>query len=185
MFDDLVLGVDPGVARLGLAVVGRRGRTASLVWSDTVRTSADLDEAERLGILAAAVRAAIAVHVPTSVAVERVAFNRNQVSALTVARATGAVMVVAAEAGLAVEEYSPTQVKDAVTGMGNADKAQVHRALVRVHGLRDVPEQPDAADAVAVALTHLTGARARAAARAGSRAAAPVHTRAVARAGTR
>ena len=144
-----------------------------------------LDEAARLGILAAAVRAAIAVHVPTSVAVERVAFNRNQVSALTVARATGAVMVVAAEAGLAVDEYSPTQVKDAVTGMGNADKAQVHRALVRVHGLRDVPEQPDAADAVAVALTHLTGARARAAARAGSRAAAQVHTRAAARSGTR
>ena len=167
MFDDLVLGVDPGVARLGLAVVGRRGRAASLVWSDTVRTSADLDEAERLGTLAAAVRAAIAVHVPTSVAVERVAFNRNQVSALTVARATGAVMVAAAEAGLAVEEYSPTQVKDAVTGMGNADKAQVHRALVRVHGLRDVPEQPDAADAVAVALTHLTGTRSRAAARRG------------------
>ncbi len=105
------------------------------------------------------------------------AFNRNQVSALTVARATGAVMVVAAEAGLAVEEYSPTQVKDAVTGMGNADKAQVHRALVRVHGLRDVPEQPDAADAVAVALTHLTGARSRAAARAGSRAAARSGTR--------
>jgi crossover junction endodeoxyribonuclease RuvC len=169
MFDDLVLGVDPGVARLGLAVVGRRGRSASLVWSETVRTPADEDEARRLGTLAAAVRAAIAAHGPTSVAVERVAFNRNQVSALTVARATGAVMVVAAEAGLTVDEYSPTQVKDAVTGMGNADKAQVHRALVRVHGLRGVPEQPDAADAVAVALTHLTGARLRAAARPGSR----------------
>ena len=185
MFDDLVLGVDPGVARLGLAVVGRRGRTASLVWSDTVRTSASLDEAERLGMLAAAVRVAIAAHAPGSVAVERVAFNRNQASALTVARATGAVMVAAAEAGLAVDEYSPTQVKDAVTGMGNADKAQVRRALVRVHGLHDVPEQPDAADAVAVALTHLTGARSRAAARAGSRAAARAGWRAAARSGAR
>ena len=60
-------------------------------------------------------------------------------SALQVARATGAVMVVAAEAGLAVEEYGPNEVKSAVTGAGNADKAQVRDALVRVHGLRDVP----------------------------------------------
>ena len=85
-------------------------------------------------------------------ALERVAWNTNQVSALTVARATGAIMVVAADAGLSVTEYGPSEVKIAVTGMGNADKAQVRRALVRVHGLRDVPLQADAADAVAVAL---------------------------------
>ena len=168
MFDSLVLGIDPGVARLGLAVVGRRGRRSVLIWSDTVRTAPDQEESERLMTLATAVRAAISAHAPTAVAVERVAFNRNQVSALTVARATGAVMVVAAEGGLPVTEYSPTQVKSAVTGMGNADKAQVYRALVRVHGLTDVPAQPDAADAVAVALTHLTGARLRAAARIGA-----------------
>ena len=126
MFDSLVLGVDPGVAKLGLAVVGREGRRPVLVWSDTVRTSPSTPESERLGALAAAVRAAMGAHDLTGVAIERVAFNRNQVSALTVARATGAVMVVAAEAGVHVEEYSPTEVKSAVTGMGNADKAQVH-----------------------------------------------------------
>lgn len=168
MFDSIVLGVDPGVARLGLAVVARRGGRPALVWSETVRTPADADESRRLATLAAAVRAAIVEHAPASVAIERVAFNRNQVSALIVARATGAVMVAAAEAGLPVDEYSPTEVKSAVTGMGNADKAQVHRALVRVHGLRDVPTQPDAADAVAVALTHLSGARLRASARMGA-----------------
>lgn len=168
MFDSLVLGVDPGVAKLGLAVVGREGRRPVLVWSDTVRTSSGTAEAERLGAIAAAVRLAIATYGPAGVAVERVAFNRNQVSALTVARATGAVMVVAAEAGLPVAEFSPTEVKSAVTGMGNADKAQVRHALVRVHGLRGVPTQPDAADAVAVALTHLTGVRFRTAARVGS-----------------
>jgi len=168
MFDSLVLGVDPGVAKLGLAVLGREGRRPVLVWSDTVRTSSGTPESERLGFLAAAVRAVIGAHDLTGVAIERVAFNRNQVSALTVARATGAVMVVAAEAGVLVEEYSPTEVKSAVTGMGNADKAQVHDALVRIHGLRGVPTQPDAADAVAIALTHLTGSRLRAAARAGS-----------------
>ena len=82
-------------------------------------------------------------------------------SALHVARATGALMLVAAEAGLPVEEFAPNEVKQAVTGMGNADKKQVQLALARVHGLRDVPIQADAADAVAVALTHLLAARMR------------------------
>lgn len=159
MFDTCVLGVDPGVAHLGLAVVGRRDRRSELRWSGTVRTPADLAEAERLRLVAAAVRDAIAEHRPDSVAVERVAWNRNQVSALQVARATGAVMVVAAEAGLAVEEYAPSEVKSAITGLGNADKRQVQQALERIHGLRDVPRQPDAADAVAVALTHVVAAR--------------------------
>lgn len=169
MFDSCVLGVDPGVAKLGLAAVAREGRRPALIWADTVVTGAEMPEAERLRALATAVRAAIADHRPASLAVERVAFNRNQVSALGVARATGAVMVVAAEAGLAVDEYSPTEVKDAVTGMGNADKRQVRDALERVHGFRDLPAKPDAIDAAAVALTHLVTSRLRtAAARAGA-----------------
>jgi crossover junction endodeoxyribonuclease RuvC len=170
MFDACVLGIDPGVARFGLAVVARRDRKVALVWATTVRTPAGLDEAQRLRLLADATRVAIAEHRPTAVAIERVAWNRNQVSALQVARATGAAMVVAADAGLSVEEYGPSEVKNAVTGMGNADKAQVQQALRRIHGLREVPEQPDAADAVAVALTHLIAARMRGiAARAGAR----------------
>ena len=168
MFDSCVLGVDPGVARLGLAAVARDGRKAALIWADTVTTTSGAPEAERLRALASAVRDAIATHRPVSIAVERVAFNRNQVSALGVARATGAVMVVAAEAGLDVGEYSPTEVKDAVTGMGNADKRQVRDALERVHGFRSLPSKPDAVDAAAVALTHLVTSRLRlAAARAG------------------
>ena len=160
MFDSCVLGVDPGVARLGLAAVARDGRRPSLIWAETVSTSPDQPEAERLRAVAHAVRAAIARHRPVSVAVERVAFNRNQVSALTVARATGAVMVAAAEAGLVVDEYSPTQVKSAVTGAGNADKQQVRLALERIHGFQSLPSGPDAVDAAAVALTHLFGIRA-------------------------
>jgi crossover junction endodeoxyribonuclease RuvC len=128
-----------------------------------------MEEAERLRILAAAMRRAIEDHAPGTVALERVAFNRNTVSALQVARATGAIMVVAAEAGLTVDEYAPTEVKSAITGMGNADKAQVRDALVRIHGLKAVPDQADAADAVAIALTHLSAARMRSVARLGTR----------------
>ena len=169
MFDACVLGVDPGVAKVGLAVVRSRDRTAELRWAGTLRTEAGEPEAGRLRQVAAAVRAAIAEQRPDAVAIERVAWNRNQVSALQVARATGVVMVVAAEAGLAVEEYGPNEVKIAVTGAGNAGKAEVRAALVRLHGLRDVPSQPVAADAVAVALTHLMGARMRSLSRAGVR----------------
>jgi len=137
----------------------------TLMWAGTVATPADAPEAERLGAIARAARRAIRDHHPTEVAIERVAWSRNQVSALRVARATGAIMLVAAEAGLPVEEYGPNEVKQAVTGMGNADKEQVRRALERVHGLRDVPAQVDASDAAAVALTHLLAAGLRSLAR--------------------
>lgn len=170
MFESLVLGVDPGLARCGLAVVRTRDRHVHLVWAGTTTTPADLHEAARLRVIGQAMRDVIQEHRPTAVAVERVAWSRNQVSAMQVARATGAVMLIAAEAGLAVEEYAPNEVKQAVTGMGNADKEQVQRALARVHGLDGVPSQPDAADAVAVALTHLLASRMRGiAARAGAR----------------
>jgi crossover junction endodeoxyribonuclease RuvC len=170
MFESSVLGVDPGVARCGLAVLARRDRTTDLRFVATVQTPTDADESVRLRTIADAARAAIAEHHPAAVAIERVAWSRNQVSALHVARATGAIMLVAAEAGLAVAEYAPNEVKQAVTGAGNADKGQVQMALTRLHGLRGVPAQADAADAVAVALTHLLAAHMRGvAARAGAR----------------
>ena len=170
MFDGCVLGVDPGVSRTGLAVLARRERKPFLVWSDTVRTPSKMPEASRLRLIAEAVRAAIVEHRPESMAIERVMWGSNTTSALSVARSTGAIMVVAAEAGLEVDEYVPLEVKNAVTGLGNADKLQVRQALIRVHGLLEVPEQPDAADAVAVAVCHLTRARLRrVAARAGIR----------------
>jgi crossover junction endodeoxyribonuclease RuvC len=161
MFEGPVLGVDPGLARTGLAVLEVRARRPVITWSDTVFTPAGTAEAGRLRTIAAAIRAAIDAHRPAAVAVERVMFGANKRSALSVARATGVIMLVASEAGLEVEEYVPLEVKSAVTGLGSADKAQVHTALIRVHGLKDVPSQPDAADAVAVALCHLTQARLR------------------------
>jgi crossover junction endodeoxyribonuclease RuvC len=161
VFDPCVLGVDPGLTRLGVAAVARRGHGVELVFASTVATPTDLAEPVRLRRLYEGVRDAIAEHRPGSVAIERVAWNRNQRSAMHVARATGVVLLAAAEAGLDVEEYGPLEVKLAVTGQGNADKRQVREALERLHGLRGVPAEPDAADAVAVALCHLTQSRLR------------------------
>ena len=165
MFDSCVLGVDPGIASTGLAAVAREGGGARVLWSETVRTSPELPEPERLRMLSEAVRAAIASLGPESVAVERVMFGQNKSSALSVARATGVILLAAAEAGLDVEEYVPLEVKMAITGIGNADKRQVRDALIRAHRVEGMPQQADAVDAVAVALCHLQQSRLRAVAR--------------------
>jgi crossover junction endodeoxyribonuclease RuvC len=165
VFESCVLGVDPGMSALGLAAVVRRDRRPELRFAATVRTPLDLAEESRLRLIHEAVRDAIAEQRPGAVAVERVAWNRNQRTAMPVARVTGVVLLAAAQAGLSVEEYGPLEVKMAVTGQGNADKSQVRDALARLHGLRDVPSDPDAADAVAVALCHLTQSRLRRVAR--------------------
>ncbi|MBI4260229.1 MAG: crossover junction endodeoxyribonuclease RuvC [Actinobacteria bacterium] len=159
MFDS-VLGVDPGLASTGLAVVAREGGRERVVWATTVRTQAGLAEAARLRQVHGAVRDAIAEHRPDALALERLMWGRNVGSAMSVARASGVAMLAAAEAGLAVEEYAPLEVKMAVTGVGNAGKDQVRRALSRALRL-EVPAQPDAADAVAVAVCHLHQSRLR------------------------
>jgi crossover junction endodeoxyribonuclease RuvC len=161
VFDGPVLGVDPGLAATGLAMVEPGPDGPRVAWSGTVRTPADLDESLRLRTLYSEVRQAIAEHHASVLAVERVMWGRNVGSAMSVARATGVVLLAAADAGIPVEEYAPLEVKMAVAGVGNADKDAVRRALARAHGLGGVPPQHDAADAVAVALCHLQQSRLR------------------------
>ena len=159
--DSVVLGVDPGLASSGLAVLAREGSRARVVWSDTVRTAAGLAEAARLRVLHEAVGEAIRANRVGAMAVERVMWGRNVGSAMSVARATGVVLLAAAQAGVPVEEYAPLEVKMAVTGIGNAPKETLRRALARMHGLEGVPAEPNAADAVAVAFCHLQQSRLR------------------------
>ena len=165
VFDSVVLGVDPGIASVGLAVVRRHAPRTSVTWSDTVRTPSGLDESERLRRVSDAVRSAIAAHRPGALALERVMWGQNRTSALSVARATGVIMLAAADAGIPVEEYAPLEVKMATTGIGNADKEQVRGSLIRALRIDGVPRQADAADAVAVAVCHLQQAALRRAAR--------------------
>jgi crossover junction endodeoxyribonuclease RuvC len=160
VFDRVVIGVDPGMASAGIAAVaGAPGGRSAVVWATTLRTQPETPEAERLLALHGAVHAALGEHRPEALAIERLFWGRNTGSAMGVARASGVVLLAAAEAGVPVREYAPLEVKLAVTGDGHAGKPQVRRSLERLHGLRDVPTQPDAADAVAVALCHLHQAR--------------------------
>lgn len=120
---------------------------------------------ERLWRIYRSIRDAIDAQQPSVLALERLMWGKNIGSAMEVARASGAVMVAAAEAGVPVEEYAPLEVKMAVTGVGNASKDQVRRGLALLLGQDGVPEEPDAADAVAVALCHLQQSRMRTIAR--------------------
>ena len=150
-----VLGVDPGLSRCGLGVVdGPRGRPTA-VRAGVVRTPPGQPVAQRLAALHREVAAVIADAQPDVVAVERVFVNANVRTAMGVGQAAGVVLLAAAQAGVAVVEYTPTQMKAAVTGDGAADKAQVGYLVAAVLHLGEPPRPPDAADALALALCHL------------------------------
>src|SRR5437667_5732984 len=149
MFDrDVVRAVGPGTAAVGLAVVhgqGRGGQRVWVSWAETLRTSVGLASSERLRRIYRGVCDAIEQNKPSALALERLMWGRNVGNAMEVARASGVVMLAAAEAGVHVEEYAPLEVKMAVTGVGNATKEAVRRGLVRLIGVEGVPEDPDAA----------------------------------------
>src|SRR5438093_4988966 len=155
MFDGVVLGVDPGTASVGLAAVEARSGRPVVRWATTLRTPAGMPTGERLRRIYGGVREAIETHQASALAIERLMWGRNTNSAMEVARASGVIVLAAADAGVSVDEYAPLEVKMSVTGVGNAPKDQVRRALVRVLAAQGVPTEPDAADAVAVAVCHL------------------------------
>jgi crossover junction endodeoxyribonuclease RuvC len=148
-----VLGVDPGLTRCGIGVVdGAPGRTLTLVHVEVVRTPADGLYGERLVAQADAIAAAIAVHRPDVVAVERVFSQHNVRTVMGTAQVAGLAMVAATRAGLPVALHTPSEVKAAVTGSGVADKAQVGAMVTRLLRLADTPRPADAADALALAI---------------------------------
>lgn len=151
-----VLGVDPGLTRCGVGVVeGTVGRPPTLVAVGVVRTAADLDPAKRLLQIETGLEEWITAHRPDAVAVERVFAQHNLRSVTGTAQAAGIAMLVAARHGIPVVLHTPSEVKAAVTGSGRADKAQVGAMVAAVLRLPEPPKPADAADAVALAITHL------------------------------
>lgn len=151
-----VLGIDPGLTRCGVGVVeGRLGRPLTLVDVNVIRTSASVAVPERLVTIERGVEAWIEEHRPDVVAIERV-FARSDVSTVMgTAQASGIAMVVAARRGITVALHTPSEVKAAVSGSGRADKAQVGAMVTRILRLDAMPKPADAADALALAITHI------------------------------
>jgi crossover junction endodeoxyribonuclease RuvC len=152
-----VLGVDPGLGRCGWAVLEGRGGRVVAAGYGTVHTDGE-QVAPRLLTLAARLRQVLAAHRPEALAIERLFFNANVRTAMTVGQASGVVLLLAAEHGLEVSAYTPPQVKQAVTGSGSAAKEQVGYMVKALLGLAAVPTPADTADALAVALCHLNHA---------------------------
>jgi crossover junction endodeoxyribonuclease RuvC len=148
-----VLGVDPGLTRCGIGVVdGSPGRTLRLVHVDVIRTPADGEIGARLVIQADAIAAAIATYAPDVVAVERVFSQHNVRTVMGTAQVAGLAIVAASRAGVPVALHTPSEVKAAVTGSGNAGKTQVATMVTRLLRLADTPRPADAADALALAI---------------------------------
>ncbi|HEX5467128.1 MAG TPA: crossover junction endodeoxyribonuclease RuvC [Candidatus Limnocylindrales bacterium] len=149
----IVLGVDPGTARTGYGLVERTG-SARLRAVDygCLETPAGLPLAQRLMLIEQGLDGLVEEHRPLLVAVERLFFNKNVRTATAVGEARGVVLLVAARHGLAIHEYGPHEVKQAVTGHGRAEKGQVQRMVQALLGLPALPRPDDAADALAVAI---------------------------------
>jgi crossover junction endodeoxyribonuclease RuvC len=149
------LGIDPGVSRCGYGAVIRDGGSFRAVACGVIRTPPSDALPERLVTLADELERLLAQLRPSALAVERVLFQTNVRTAMSVGQASGLALTAAARAGIPVVQYSPNEVKLAVTGDGRADKAGVQAMVTRLLGLREVPKPADAADALALACCHL------------------------------
>jgi crossover junction endodeoxyribonuclease RuvC len=155
----IVLGVDPGTVRTGWGVVRRQGARLIGVAAGVIRANEDDELPRRLRVIHDGLRAVIAEHAPSCMAVEDV-FSKHARSALTLGHARGVVLLCAALAELELSSYAPAVVKRSVAGRGQAPKEQIGRVVCAMLGMR-VLNAPDATDALAVAITHANALQAR------------------------
>ena len=150
-----VLGIDPGYATTGYAVIERAAGRLAPACIGAIRTPASGSQAERLVFLRTALLELIDEHRPEVAAIERVFFTVNVRTAMAVGQASGVALAAAGEAGLEVHDYTPTEVKQSVTGTGTATKQQIQAMVAALLKLDAPPRPADAADACALAICHL------------------------------
>ncbi len=151
----IALGIDPGTAIVGYAVVEARGSELKMIACDVITTAATMPMPERLQHIYQRLSDVITSYRPHESAMEELFFAKNARTALTVGQARGVAMLALANGGLAIAEYTPKQVKQAVTGYGGANKEQVGEMVRILLHLKSIPRPDDAADAAAVAICHL------------------------------
>ena len=149
----IILGLDPGLGTTGWGLIRAEGNRLAHLANGQLKTDASEPLSKRLSHLASQLEAIIADHAPEAAAVEEVFVNKNPQSTLKLGQARGVVLMIAARAGLDVGEYAARLVKKAVVGTGGAEKAQVHAMVQRLLPGVQIAG-PDAADALAVAITH-------------------------------
>jgi crossover junction endodeoxyribonuclease RuvC len=156
----VVLGIDPGTATTGYGLVTEtESGSLQMITYGVIITPADMPMPERLLILYQRIREILLLHQPDSGAVERLFFQRNVTTALSVGQARGVALLALAEKGCSVAEYTPLEVKQAVCGYGGADKNQVQQMVRALLNLENIPKPDDAADALAIAICHWSHSR--------------------------
>jgi crossover junction endodeoxyribonuclease RuvC len=149
-----ILGIDPGTGILGFGVIDVERSKAKLVDAGVIRTPIKEDDAVRLLTIYEELTEIIKLNKPDMMSVEKLFFARNVTTAMTVAQARGVVLLCGMQAGLRIAEYTPMQIKQAVTGYGKADKKQIQEMVRVILQLKQIPKPDDAADALAAAITH-------------------------------
>lgn len=150
-----VIGIDPGLACTGYAVLQVRGRSIVVLEVGVVKTKASQKMPERLKIIYDGISEVIAIHKPEAMSIETVFAGKNIQSTIKLGHARAASILAAGNAGLEVSEHSPKEVKQNITGTGNATKIQVQYMVKNILRLESIPKPADAADAVAICLSHI------------------------------
>ena len=158
----LVIGIDPGTAITGYGLV-QESDNGELISVDygVIITPPKIPMSQRLSMLYDSLNEILNAHQPESAAVEKLFFQKNVRTAMSVGQARGVALVALEQAMLPIAEYAPTEIKQAVSGYGGADKRQVQEMVRMLLNLDDIPKPDDAADALAVAICHLHSARAK------------------------
>jgi crossover junction endodeoxyribonuclease RuvC len=154
-----ILGIDPGTATMGWGVVRQEGNRLSYVQHGAISTPSRWEMPRRLGRLFDGVTELMRGYRPEAVAVEELFFNTNVTTAITVGQARGVALLAAYKAGIEVAEYTPLQIKQAITSYGRAEKRQVQEMVKTLLNLREVPKPDDAADGLAIAICHAFSSR--------------------------
>lgn len=149
-----ILGVDPGTATTGFAVIDAQAGKRNVLDYGVIVTPADHDMPQRLQAIYDDLSELVRQYEPDCIAIEQLFFTNNITTGISVGQARGVVMLVGAQNNLSFAEYTPLQVKQAVTGYGKATKQQVQQMVKTILGLNTVPKPDDAADALAIAICH-------------------------------
>jgi len=150
----IILGIDPGLATTGYGVVKKEGNSFKLIDYDTITTSSDRTDVDRLSQLYEELLSLIDKYNPEHIAVEELFFNKNVKTAIRVGQARGVILLAGAQQSINVAEYTPLQVKQAVVGYGRASKQQVQQMVKALLNLEKIPKPDDAADALAISICH-------------------------------
>ena len=151
----IVVGIDPGVARVGYGVLDKTDRRLTPLTYGCIETASGTPQPKRLRECYEGISAVLDEYNPAHVAVEKLFFSKNTTSAMQVSEARGVLLLAAEERGIPIAEYTPNQIKQAVTGSGRADKHQVQEMMRRLLRLQEIPKPDDAADGLAIALCHM------------------------------